>query len=277
MAKGVPKGFQGGEGVGVGEVLNPAHAFAGHGRGQQKAAAGSSRRTLLEAGPKAPRGWREELCCAWPQFAHSNPTQPIPTHSNQPHLDSRAPHASHWTDQRQSRVGLELRRIQSWTRTGARTGARTRTRTTRQSQISRRLQSRTLSASVPHHAPISTSPHLTSPHLTFFTSPHYTSLHFTSGSSLQLAAGQGLANSAGPSSASLHRSPSLLLASSTRTQPPVLCKDEGIILAVSKAGTPIFSYSRCRLMSAYGVQMSDGRHAPPGPCLAKLSQVKAET
>jgi hypothetical protein len=43
MKKGVPKGARGG-GVGVGEVLNPAHAATAHGREQQKAAAGSSRR-----------------------------------------------------------------------------------------------------------------------------------------------------------------------------------------------------------------------------------------
>ena len=223
----------------MGEVLNPAHAFAGHGRGQQKAAAGSSRRTFLEAGPKAPRGWRGS-CAARGHNSHTqtqpSPLQPIPTNPTSIPV-RRTP----VTGRTNAKVELGSSCVESsrWTMTGART--RTRTRTTRQSQISRRLQSRTLSASVPHHAPISTSPRLTAPNLLHFTSLHFTSLHFTSGSSLQLAAGHGLANSAGPSSASLHRSPSPLLAWSTRTQPPVLCKDEGIILAVSKAGTPIFS------------------------------------
>jgi hypothetical protein len=263
----------------VGEVLNPAHAFAGHGRGQQKAAAGSSRRTFLEAGPEAPRGWREVLCCAWPQFTHSNPTQPTPTHSNQPHLDSRAPHASHWTDQRQSRVGLELRRIQSWTRTGARTRTRTRTtRTTRQSQISRRLQSRMLSASVPHHAPISTSPRLASPHLTFLTSPHCTSLHFTS---LQVQASSSQLGKAWQIQQG-HRPPlcialPLFYWLGQPVHSLLCCARMRELFWRCQRREHQFSHdSRCRLMSAYGVQMSDGRHAPPGPCLAKLSQVKAE-
>jgi hypothetical protein len=173
-AQRVPKG--GGRGGEEWERYLIQPTLTAEGKRKRRPAARGAR---LEAGAKAPRGWRGGVVLRVATIHTFKPNPAHSNHSNQPHLDSRAPHASHWTDQRQSRVRPELRRIQSRRRMGARTRTRTRTRTG-QSQISRRFaESHAVGFRPSPCANLNlTSPHLTASNLLHFTSLHFTSLHF---------------------------------------------------------------------------------------------------